>query len=86
MVEMYLDPEIEVVWAQAGQGTAQPALEPNVEAVHAAQTLLLDVQVTEGIALQHQVQLSKIYGAKTMRLNVSLGVQLTGLEGLHDEI
>lgn len=57
MIEMYLDPEIEVMWAQTGQGIAQSALQPNLEAVHAAQTLLQDVHVTEDVALRHQVHL-----------------------------
>ena len=82
MVEMYLDPEIEVMWAQAGQGTPQPALDPNLEAVHAAQTLLLDVQVTEGIALQHQVQLCKMRKAKILRPHVRLREPLKGLDSL----
>ena len=57
MIEMYLDPEIEVMWAQTGQGIAQAALQPNLEAVHAAQTLLQDILVTEDVALRHQVHL-----------------------------
>lgn len=55
MVEMYLEPEIEVMWAQAGQGSAQQPLQTNLEAVHAAQKLLHDVHVTDSIAQRHQV-------------------------------
>lgn len=55
MIEMYLDPEIEVMWTQAGQGDSQPALQPNLEAVQAAQTLLLDIHVQEDIVMRHQV-------------------------------
>lgn len=74
MAEMYLDPEIEVMWAQAGQGIPQPALQPNLEAVHAAQTLLAAVSVTEDIALRHQVQ-SKHCKPLTPQCNRSSGMQ-----------
>ena len=56
MVEMYLHPEIEVMWAQAEQSLAsdQQPLQANLEAVAAAQKLLHDVHVTEDSALQHK--------------------------------
>lgn len=56
MVEMYLHPEIEVMWAQAEQSLAsdQQPLQANLEAVAAAQKLLQDVHVTEDTALQHK--------------------------------
>ncbi len=57
MVEMYLHPEIEVMWAQAEQGYSpeQQPLQANLEAVTAAKKLLNDVHVTEESALKHQV-------------------------------
>lgn len=57
MVEMYLYPEMEVLWAQAeqGKGPDQQPLQANMEAVAAAQKLLSDTHVTEKYALQHQV-------------------------------
>ena len=56
MVEMYLHPEIEVMWAQAEQSLAsdQQPLQANLEAVAAAQKLLQDAHVTEDTALQHK--------------------------------
>lgn len=57
MVEMYLHPEIEVMWAQAEQGLGldQQPLQANLEAVAAAQKLLDDVHVTDNFAVQHKV-------------------------------
>lgn len=57
MVELYLHPEIEVMWAQAEQGYSpeQQPLRANTEAVQAAQKLLNDVRFTEESALQHKV-------------------------------
>ena len=57
MAEIYLYPEIEVLWAQAEQGQSpdQQPLEANMEAVAAAKKLLSDVHVTDEIALQHKV-------------------------------
>ena len=57
MVEMYLYPEMEVLWAQAEQGNSpdQQPLQANMEAVAAAQKLLSDAHVTDKFALQHQV-------------------------------
>ena len=56
MVEMYLHPEIEVMWAQAEQGLGpdQQPLQANLEAVAAAQRLLNDVHVTDDFAVQHK--------------------------------
>ncbi|KAA6420554.1 MAG: tetratricopeptide repeat 21B [Trebouxia sp. A1-2] len=56
MVEMYLHPEIEVMWAQAEQGLGldQQPLQANLEAVAAAQKLLDDVHVTDNFAVQHK--------------------------------
>ena len=57
MVEMYLYPEIEMLWAQAEQGYSpdhQP-LQANMEAVNAAQKLLGDVHVSDDNMLQHKV-------------------------------
>ena len=54
MVEMYLYPELEMLWAQAEQGEQKP-LQASVEAVTAAQKLLNDVHVTNQNMLQHQV-------------------------------
>ena len=57
MAEMYLYPEIEVMWAQAEQGHSpdQQLLQANMEAVVAAKKLLSDVHMTDKIALQHKV-------------------------------
>lgn len=57
MVEMYLYPEVEILWAQAEQGRSpdQQPLEANLEAVTAAQKLLSDAHVTGECALQHKV-------------------------------
>ncbi|DBB04932.1 TPA: hypothetical protein ACH3X3_010212 [Trebouxia sp. C0006] len=57
MVEMYLHPEIEVMWAQAEQGLGpdQQPLQANLEAVAAAQKFLNDVHVTDNFAVQHKV-------------------------------
>lgn len=57
MVEMYLYPEIEVLWAQAeqGYGPGQQPPQANTEAVAAAQKLLNDLHVTSENALQHKV-------------------------------
>ena len=61
MVEMYLYPEMEILWAQAEQGRSpdqQQPLEANLEAVTAAQKLLSDAHVTDESALQHKVNQS----------------------------
>ena len=57
MVEMYLYPEVEILWAQAEQGYSpeQQPQEANLEAVTAAQKLLSDAHVTDECALQHKV-------------------------------
>lgn len=57
MVEMYLYPEVEILWAQAEQGFSpdQQPLEANLEAVTAAQKLLNDAHVTSECALQYKV-------------------------------
>ena len=57
MAEIYLYPEIELLWAQAEQGYSpgQLPLQANLEAVAAAQKLLSDVHITEDIAVQHKV-------------------------------
>lgn len=59
MVEMYLYPEVEFLWAQAEQGYSpeQQPLQANMEAVAAAQKLLSDAHVTDKNALQHQVRM-----------------------------
>lgn len=56
MVEMYLHPEIEVMWAQAEQGLGpdQQPLQANLEAVAAALKLLNDVHITDDFAVQHK--------------------------------
>ena len=57
MAEIYLYPEIEVLWAQAEQGNSpsEQPLQANLEAIAAAQRLLSDVHVTEAVAIQHKV-------------------------------
>ncbi len=56
MVEMYLHPEIEVMWAQAEQGLGpdQQPLQANLETVAAALKLLNDVHITDDFAVQHK--------------------------------
>ncbi|KAK9829513.1 hypothetical protein WJX72_006291 [[Myrmecia] bisecta] len=52
MVDIYLQPEIEAMWAEEGSGAKAG---PNAEAIEAAKRLLREVRVTDRLATRHQV-------------------------------